>query len=146
MARRQRSEKCDLYLPGHCTHWIQLRKASAERHRWGRLVAVDDDVITVAYLDGDGRYRNHRVETLLNIAAPGTKVAVCERYRTLRVDIDYRTSTCFCITGTDDPWTPCSCEPLISVTPQSLAERLHIRGGFIVPGAEVLKGLEATDG
>jgi hypothetical protein len=55
-----------------------VRRASAERHDWGRLVAVDDGVITVAYLDGVGRYRNHRVETLANIAATGSKVAVRE--------------------------------------------------------------------
>jgi hypothetical protein len=134
MARPQRPEACDLYLPGHCVHWIQARKASTEAHSWGRLVnVVDDGIITVEFLDGVGRYRNHRVETLLDIAAPGTKVAVCERYRTLRVDIDYRTSTCFCITGIDDPWTPCSCEPLISVTLQSLAERLNLRGGVHRP-------------
>ena len=82
-------EACDLYLPGHHTHWIQARMASAERQRWGRLVAVDDDVVTVAYLDGVRRYRNHQAETLLNIVAPGTKVAVCERYQTLRIDIDH---------------------------------------------------------
>ena len=35
MARRQRPGQCDLYLPGHCTHWIQFRKASAERGTGG---------------------------------------------------------------------------------------------------------------
>ena len=73
MACRQRPERCDLYLPGHHAHWIQLRKASAERHRWGRLVAVDDDVITVSYLDGVGRYRNHRVQTLSTSQPPAPR-------------------------------------------------------------------------
>jgi len=130
MARRQRPEECDLYLPGHHTHWIQLRKASAERHRWGRLVAVDDDVITVAYIDRIGRYRNHQAGKLLDVAAPGTKVAVCERYRILRVDVDQRTSECFCIAVVGDSWTPCSYDALISGTPQSLSERLNTHGGF----------------
>jgi len=32
---------------GHCVHWIQVRKASDERHGRGTLVDVDDGVITV---------------------------------------------------------------------------------------------------
>lgn len=125
-----RPDACDLYLPGHCVHWIQARKASTERHKWGRLVGVDDDVITVAYLDGVGRYRNHQAGNLLNVAGPGTKVAVSEHYRILRVDVEQRTSKCFCIAVVGDSWTPCSCEALISVTPQSLSERLSTHGGF----------------
>lgn len=142
----QQPVECDLYLPGHRTHWIQLRRASAQRHRWGRLVAVDDDVISVAYLDDVARYRNHQAGNLLDVAAPGTKVAVSERYRMLRVDVAQRTSKCFCIAVGDDSWTPCSYEALISVTPQSQSERLSTHGGFTVVGAEVLKGLEVTDG
>jgi hypothetical protein len=137
--RSQRPENCDLYLPGHCTHWIQLRKASAERYDWGRLVTVDDDVITVAYLGGVGRYRNHRAETLLDIAVPGTKVAVCERYRTLRIDVGDLASKWFCIAGVDDPWTPCSYEPLTAVSPEALADRLTKRGGFSVPARFLLR-------
>jgi hypothetical protein len=134
VADRQRPEKCDLYLPGHHTHWIQARKASTERYRWGKLVSVYDDVITVAYLDGVSRYRNHRVETLLDIAATGTKVAVCERYRTMRIDVDDLASKCFCIATVHEPWTPCSYEPLTAVSPEALADRLAKRGGFSVPG------------
>jgi hypothetical protein len=37
-------------VPGHFVHWIQLRKASDERHGWGTFVDVDDGVITVEYL------------------------------------------------------------------------------------------------
>jgi hypothetical protein len=86
------------------------------------------------------------VERLLDAAGPGTKVAVCERYRILRVDAEHGTSRCFCIADADEPWRPCSYEPLISMTPQSLSERLSTDGGFTVLGAEVLNSLEVTDG
>jgi hypothetical protein len=131
MARPRQYVGCNLYLPGHCVHWIQARKASTEAHSWGRLVdAVDDGIITVECLDRIGRYRNHQAGKLLDAAASGTKVAICERYRILRVDVDQRTSGCFCIAVVGDSWTPCSCEALISVTPQSLSERLSTHGGF----------------
>ena len=75
-------------------------------------------------------------------------MAVCERYRTLRIDVDDLASKWFCIfiAGVDEPWTPCSYQPLIAVSPEALADRLAKRGGFSVSGAEVRKGLETTDG
>ena len=106
--------------------------ASAERHKWGRLVGVDDDVITVAYLDGVGRYRNHQAGNLLNVAGPGTKVAVSEHYRILRVDVEQRTSKCFCIADTEDPWTPCSEAPRGPISFEDVADRVRDRGGFTV--------------
>lgn len=132
MARPQRSVGCDLYIPGHCVHWIQARMASTERHSWGRLVAVDDDVITVAYLDGVDRYRNHRVEALLDVAATGNKVAVCKRYGMLRVDVDGLANMGFCIADADDPWRPCSEAPRGQISFEDLAVRVNGRGGFTV--------------
>lgn len=134
MARPQQPVWCDLYIPGHCVHWIQARRASIERHSWGRLVAVDDDVITVAYLDGIGRYRNHLAGKLLDVAAPGTKVAVCQRYRILRVDAEHRTDMCFCLADADDPWRPCSEAPRGPISFEDIADRLRDRGGFTVSG------------
>ena len=129
-----RNVKCDLFLPGHLTHWIQQRKASETTPRTGRLVGVDDGVITVAYLDKTGHYRNHRAEEVLEVAQPGTKVRVFEDYGILGIDLDQRTSKSFCIADAGRPWIPCSYEPLNPVTAKALAERLNQRGGFSVPG------------
>ena len=131
---RTKHEKCDLYLPGHLVHWIQARRASEVTPRIGTLVGVADGIITVEYLDKIGRYRNHRAHELAKIAEPGTKVRVFERFSLLSVDLDNRTTKMFCIADADKLWVPCSYQPLTSVTPEALAERLNTRGGFSVPG------------
>lgn len=97
-------------------------------------MGVEGDIITVEYLDKIGRYRNHRAEDVLEVAQSGTKVRVFERFGLLGVDIDHFTTRMFCIADADKPWTPCSTEPLTSVTPEALAKRLEERGGFSVPG------------
>ncbi len=136
---RNRRNKCDLYLPGHCVHWIQSRKASEVTPRCGTLVEVTDTVITVEYLDKVGHYRNHDAGRILKVAKPGTKVRVSEDYGLLGVDMDHYTYRCFCIADTDRPWTSCSYEPMVATTPEALAERLASRGGFSVSG-RVVKG------
>jgi hypothetical protein len=133
--------KCDLYLAGHCHHWIQARKASESRTspRVGKLEAIDDDgFIVVRYLDKIGHYRNHDVGRLVDITRPGIKVRVFERYRLLSVDLPDGSARMFCIAIEDDEWTPCSYLPLTSATPEALAERLATRGGFSVPGNEIV--------
>jgi len=132
--RSSQNVTCDLYLPGHLTHWIQLRRTSEVTPRTGKLVGVEDGIITVEYLDKVGRYRNHNAQRVLTIAKPGAKVRVFEDYGILGIDLDHRSSKSFCIADADKPWTPCSYEPLISVTPDALAKRLQERGGFSVPG------------
>ena len=136
---RRKHAKCDLYIPGHLVHWIQAKRSGDETPRTGKLVGVDDGIITVEYLDKIGRYRNHRAHDLAKIAEPGTKVRVFERYGLLGVDLDNRTTKMFCIADAEKPWVPCSYQPLTSVTPEALAERLNTRGGFSVPG-RLLKG------
>jgi hypothetical protein len=131
---RNRRVECDLYLPGHCVHWIQARKASETTPRTGRLVEINDGVISVEYLDKIGRYRNHHPEDLLEVAQPGAKVRAFEGFGLPGVDINHFTTRMFCIADADRPWTPCSTEPMTSVTPEALAQRLQERGGFIVPG------------
>ena len=84
---RCRRVKCDLYLPGHQSHWIQGRKAAEDRASWGKLVGVRGDEITVAYLDRTAHYRNHDTEVLGRVAEPGMKVRVSERFRMLGVDL-----------------------------------------------------------
>jgi hypothetical protein len=132
--RSSQNVTCDLYLPGHLTHWIQLRRTSEVTPRTGKLVGVEDGIITVEYLDKVGRYRNHRPEEVSEVARPGTKVRVFEDYGLFGIDLDQRTSKSFCIADADQPWVECSYELLISVTAEALAERLNVRGGFSFPG------------
>ena len=132
-ASRNRRVECDLYLPGHCVHWIQSKKAWETTPTTGRLVEINGGIITVEYLDKIGRYRNHRAEDVLEVAQLGSKVRVFERFGLLGVDHD-RLTRMFCIADADEPWTPCSTEPMTSVTPEALATRLQERGGFSIPG------------
>ena len=132
-SRSQQRQLCDLYIPGHCVHWIQSKKAWETTPRTGRLVEINGGIITVEYLDKIGRDRNHRAEDVLEVAHPGSKVRVFERFGLLGVDHGALTRM-FCIAEADKPWTPCSTEPMTSVTPEALAERLQERGGFSVPG------------
>jgi hypothetical protein len=37
-------------------------------------------------------------------------------------------------------------EPLRSTTPEALAHRIESHGGFVVPGVQVLRGIEHGDG
>jgi hypothetical protein len=101
-------------------------------------VGIDDGVITVAFVDKVGRFRNHQADQILQVAQPGEQVRVFEGYGILGVAIDHFVSQSFCLADADKPWRPCSIDRLTSVTPESLAERLVSRGGFTVPG-ELLK-------
>lgn len=134
----KRRHRCDLYIFGHCLHWIQARKASDQPHRWGRAIEVTDGVIVVEYLDKIGRYRNHDPKRVQQVVQVGSTVRVCERYGVLTVEVDYRTTGGFCIADADEPWTPCSFEPLSEATPEALAERLKERGGFSIPAQAVV--------
>jgi hypothetical protein len=127
-------QKCELYIPGHCPHWIQVKRAAGTEPRVGTLVEIVDGVITVEYLDKIGHYRNHDAKQLEDIAQPGTNVRVFEDYRILGVDVEHGSRKVFCIALPGDTWTPCNYEPLESVTPDALAARLSTHGGFSVPG------------
>ena len=134
-----RRPRCDLFLPGHMAHWIQARKASDGPASWGKLVEVYEGWITVSYLDRTAQYRNHDADAVSEIAEPGAKVRVSERFRMLGVDLADHTSRGFCIALEKDQWRPCSYEPLTEVTSEALAERLESRGGFSVPGQSLEK-------
>ena len=85
MPRRQRTKECDLYLPGHKVHWIQVRKEdeSDTPAAWGTFTGLDDDVITVEFLDRIERYRNHRPEHIQQTVQIGDTVRVAYRFRLL---------------------------------------------------------------
>lgn len=138
-------QKCDLYLLGHQVHWIPALRSSEVIPSIGTLVEVADGEITVEYLEGLARYRNHRAERLLKVAKLGTRIKVCERYRILGVDLKEGRVKLFCIALDDDEWRSCSFEPLTSATPEALAERLNTRGGFSVPSHQAMADLGRGD-
>ena len=74
------------------------------------------------------------------------RYSVCDEYVILRYHYDHFGSSCFSISSVDKPWTPCDFEPLRSATPEALAERARTHGGFVVPGSQVLQGLEDPNG
>lgn len=124
---------CDLYLPGHCLHWIQLRKGSEITPRCGQVVSVEDGVITVKYLDRTSAYRNHQPDKIGVYVKVGGHVRVVERFGVLTSDLDQRSVNQFSIIDTNKPWRPCSrFESPASTTPEELAERLQERGGFSI--------------
>lgn len=131
---------CDLFRPGHLVHWIQARKASEPPASWGVLTEVDDQWITVTFLDRVVRYRNHDAVSILDFADLGAKVRVSERYHVLGVQLANYEHKIYCIAMETDEWTPCSFDPLVDTSPEGLAERLRTRGGFSVPGEAVFAG------
>lgn len=137
MVRRQRPEKCDLYLPGHNVHWIQFRKerGSDIPPTWGTLTGLDDDVITVEFLDRIERYRNHRPEHIQQIARISDKVRVAYRFRLLTFYRGGQHLMAYCIDDAKNERVPCrALAPVQSA--EDLAERLHDGGGFSISGPE----------
>jgi hypothetical protein len=121
---------CQFYRAGHTVHHIQAIRSIPEAHRNGRLVAVDENRITIDFGDEAADYRNHDTERLVDMVGIGGNVRICERFVILRGMGDY----CFSIAGADEPWTPCDTTPITSMSPEALAERLKTHGGFLVPG------------
>ena len=142
---------CDLYGPGHNVHWIPALKsvgnaAAGERIR-ATLVVAADGVIVVSLADGDlVRYRTHSTRRIRRIVKPGDEVIVCESYRILGVPGPRGATRLFCIALDRDDLQPCSAAPVTAATPVALAEQLATRGGFSVPGQEVLAALEGSAG
>ena len=134
-ARRYRGPRptCDLYLQGHLVHWVQAKKATEHRFSWGRLEAVEEQTVTVRYLDRVGRYRTHDTAELAFYTSVGDKLSVCEPYGVLRYDIDDRRTLLVGVTDADAPWEPCRYRPLEQITPDTLAERIRTHGGYSVP-------------
>ena len=140
---------CDLYGPGHNVHWIPALKsagnaAAGERTR-ATLVVAADGVIVVSLADGDlFRYRTHSTRRIRRIAKPGDEVIVCESYRILGVRGPRGTTRLFGIALDRDEMRPCGASPITAATPEALAEQLATRGGFSVPGQEVLAALDGS--
>lgn len=104
------------------------------------MTEVDDQWITITFLDRVVRYRNHDAASILDFADLGAKVRVSERYHVLGVQLANYEHKIYCIALETDEWTPCSFEPLVDTSPEGLAERLRTRGGFSVPGEAVAAG------
>jgi hypothetical protein len=140
--KKNKVRRCQLYTDGHVVHHIQAIHSYGRPHRSGRLVDIDGNELTVDFGIDVKRYRNHDPDRLVGIIGIGGEVRDCESYVILRGGGSY----CFSISAIDKPWTPCDFEPLRSATPEALAERARTHGGFVVPGAQVLKALEDLDG
>jgi hypothetical protein len=136
---------CELYTAGHTVHWIQANRSTGEPHRDGTLIAVEGNSITIDFGDEIKIYRNHDVERLVGIVGIGGPVKVCEDFVILRSP-SVAGHYCFSIQDGRKGWTPCDHEPLTAATPEALAERAMTHGGFFVPGTEVLRALDVTDG
>lgn len=138
MARRQRTKKCGLYLPGHNVHWIQVRKEyeSDIPAAWGSFIGLDDDVISVEFLDRIERYRNHRPENIQQIVQIGDMVRVAYRFRLLTFYRGGQHLMAYCIDDAENERVPCrALAPVQSA--EDLAERLRMGGGFSISGPEL---------
>jgi len=141
-AHRRSPTPCDLYLPGHHLHFIQIRKCiEHKRFVAGALLAVKGLDLTVELPEGVRTYRTHRTSWFKKVVRVGGPVYVDERYRVLRNAPAGTKGTAWCIATPEDEWTPCSVASLRVDTPEALADRLEHRGGFLVAG-EAITGLE----
>jgi len=138
---RRKLLPCDLYVPGHLVHYIQAKRAALgdDPVSWGRLDRVDSNgVITVEFLDRVERYWNHRPEEIQRVAQQGDKVRIARRWGLLSVHRRFDKLITVCVADADAPWRACS----VADDPRSLdelSERLLDRGGFIVPGRDVVR-------
>jgi hypothetical protein len=132
---RRAQPNCDLYIPGHMVHWIQAKLSWEHPREWGVLEEVQGQVITVCFSDRMARYRNHRVEAVLDVAQPGSPVLVSERYGVLGVPSGHGSLRCFCIADADRPWRLCSVASSAPASYGDLVDRLEDRGGFSIPAA-----------
>ena len=132
---RGRRPLCDQYLPGHLVHWDQAKKAAERRYSWGRLERIDDDTITVGYLDHTGRYRTHDTAELDYYASVGDKISVCEPLGVLRYDIDRSRTLLVGVADASEPLVPCRYQPREEITPDTLAQRIKIQGDVGLPGS-----------
>jgi hypothetical protein len=145
------SDSCDLYSPGHRAHWIPALRAvgnAAADLRFRATLVVAADGVIVAF-DPDGglvRYRTHSTDQIRRITTPGDEVIVCESYRILGIPGPRLTTKVFCIALDRDELRPCSASPITAATPEALAEQLATRGGFSVPGQEVLAAIDVSAG
>jgi len=132
--------RCELYVAGHTPHVIQVKVCLRQEPLAGKLRSVDGNVITVEFGDDVEQFRNHEPERLLEIVGIGGTVRVFSSI------LQGWTNHVWSVSPAADPWLPCNNEPLTATTPEALAERIRTHGGFLVPGAEVLRDLRSADG
>lgn len=136
------ARECQLYFPGHTTHWIQVIHSAAEPHDPGVLVAVEGNLLTVD-LEGEVRqYRTHHPQRVLDIIGIGGALEVNAEWSILwKRSGDQANAIPVCsIAKAKTPWTPCDFAPLEDVSFEGLAERTRTHGGFSVPGSRVVGG------
>ncbi len=106
--------RCGRSGSGHTPNVVQIKVCLRDTPRKGKLLGVEDNVISVDFGDQIVRYRNHEPERLLEIVGIGGTVRVFSSL--LQSWSDY----CFSILDADAQWIPCDDEPLRSTTTGAL--------------------------
>ena len=99
---------------GHTPNVVQIKVCLRKTPRKGKLLGVEDNVISVDFQDQIVRFRNHEPERLLEIIGVGGTVRIFSSI------LQGRSGYCFCIVDADAQWIPCDDEPLSSTTPGAL--------------------------
>jgi hypothetical protein len=101
--------RCHLYLPGHCVHYLKLKKDAEVGLPWspGRFVDFEDDVIVVELHDGFHRYRNHRPNRVRQIAQADDRVSISAPYSLLEFDRHGHHLMTVCVATAEGQWVPC---------------------------------------
>ena len=102
-----RDRQCGLYLPGHQVHFIQARKALADRGVPVELVDAEDSVLVFALRDGLVTYGNHDTRRVRVFIGEFGAVSLVERWGVLRVGPGYL----FSLTAADGVLAPCPPPP-----------------------------------
>ena len=82
---RLRDGQCQLYSPGHNTHWIHARHVGESPWGWrdGVVSAIDGQSLTVRYLEADADVRVWHHDALHEEIAVGDPVRVHEGFHVL---------------------------------------------------------------
>jgi hypothetical protein len=133
---------CTLYIPGHSVHWIPGLRSSSEprRPRHGRVIDLDQGLITVDFDAEQRRYWNHEPDRFREIvSAHSVDVIVDEEWSILKLPHESG-RYCFSIAKESLPRQPCRFDRFEPSDVEALFARLHTHGGFTLP-ANVLSEL-----
>jgi len=138
-ARRDASDlgsarHCGSYRPGHEVHYIQARKSSeAGLGTSATVTAVDEDG-TIHFANGTTKWNHEprRLRRALGLHGPG--VQLCP-FGVLRVP-NGNGAYCFCVGN--EP-TPCPGPAANPTSLDDLVQQTKERGGFLIPGPDVLR-------
>jgi hypothetical protein len=82
---------CGIYSPGHRVHFIQARKAAAEKGEPATLLGIRDSTIVLGVGDGVRVYGNHDPRRVQAFADQlGEEVSLIQHWHVLRIAGDGR--------------------------------------------------------